>query len=280
MSPHRRLLILGTGTGVGKTFASSSLVRSLRAEGKRVLALKPIESGIDPSDPASFAQSDAAQLSAASGIEAGHCYALRAPISPHLAAAREDVSLNQERIVRWVEEQESRAESIDYTVIETAGGVFSPLSATLTNFDLALALSASGPAPSPSSPEGSTSTWESSSGSPSTRSISKESSSTQLRTRANALWFLLAPDSLGVLHDVSATLLACSALGRVPDMLVLSQAREPDASTGHNLTEIQDLVFPRLDRAAPRARVVPLVDRHEPRADDWAREMFTHFHTR
>jgi dethiobiotin synthetase len=53
-----------------------------------------------------------------------------------------------------------------------------------------------------------------------------------------ALWILVAPDSLGVLHDVSATL---RALPRLPDAVVLSAARAPDASSGTNARELEAL---------------------------------------
>ena len=86
----------------------------------------------------------------------------------------------------------------EWSVVETAGGVFSPLSPTATNFDLALALEP-------------------------------------------AIWVLVAPDALGVLHDLSATLQAMRARGRTPDHVVLSGAREPDSSTGSNAAELEAL---------------------------------------
>ena len=88
--------------------------------------------------------------------------------------------------------------SVAWTVIESAGGVFSPLAIGLTNFELALAL---GP----------------------------------------ATWVLVGADSLGVLHDVSATMQAMRARGRQPDHVVLSAARERDASTGRNAAELAAL---------------------------------------
>jgi dethiobiotin synthetase len=56
-----------------------------------------------------------------------------------------------------------------------------------------------------------------------------------------ATWILVAPDALGVLHDVTATLGALAALRRIPDHVVLSAAREPDASTGSNAAELAAL---------------------------------------
>src|SRR5262249_40354660 len=53
-----------------------------------------------------------------------------------------------------------------------------------------------------------------------------------------AAWLLVAPDSLGVLHDLTATLRAARSLGRVPDAIALCRARPPDASTGTNAEEV------------------------------------------
>jgi dethiobiotin synthetase len=53
-----------------------------------------------------------------------------------------------------------------------------------------------------------------------------------------AIWVLVAPDRLGVLHDVLATLGAMAHLGRTPDWIVLSAPAQADASTGHNLAEL------------------------------------------
>jgi hypothetical protein len=48
----------------------------------------------------------------------------------------------------------------------------------------------------------------------------------------------VAPDALGVLHDVRASLEAARARGRAPDELVLSAARPADQSTGTNGDEL------------------------------------------
>ena len=83
-------------------------------------------------------------------------------------------------------------------MIETAGGVFSPLTEHLTNFDLAHCV-------------------------------------------GNARWILVAPDRLGVLHEVVSTLHAMRSLGRAPDWLVLNAPPIPDASTGTNAAELRRL---------------------------------------
>ena len=203
-----RVVILGCGTEVGKTRVSVALLRELARLGLPALGLKPVESGIAPSElqqpPAS---SDAHALALAGSLRPLRpypIYAFRDPISPHLAARVSGVRIELSSAVAWVEQMESdvtplvASDSTIWSVVETAGGVFSPLSATAVNFDLGLALDP-------------------------------------------AVWVLVAADALGVLHEVSATLQAMRARGRVPDHVVLSGARPADASTGSNAAELSAL---------------------------------------
>lgn len=181
-----RVVILGTGTDVGKTYVTAAIARGL-AQRTSVLALKPIESGAPPG-----VAGDAGTIAAA----ADHPPALSQwrflrPVSPHLAARENGVVIPIPDVASWVAEQE-RQGSRAVTLVELAGGVFSPLAPGATNADLALALDP-------------------------------------------ALWILVAPDALGVLHDVTATL---RALPRRPDAVVLSSSRAPDASTGSNGPEL------------------------------------------
>jgi dethiobiotin synthetase len=209
-----RVVILGTGTDVGKTFVTARLAAAL-ASSRRVLALKPIESGVAPGE-----SGDAGRIAAA----AGHAPALSPwrfgrPVSPHLAARDRAQAIQLAEVAGWVCEQE-QAQRPDITLIETAGGVLSPLGPGLTNLSLAEAL---GP----------------------------------------ASWLLVAPDSLGVLHDLSATL---RVLPRVPEAVVLSCARPADASTGSNAAELERLGISEIaavfgpnggDSSALAARLVP-----------------------
>jgi len=184
-----RVVILGTGTDVGKTYVTACLARGLRERGS-VLALKPIESGVGAG-----ATGDAGTIASA----AGHAPLLSPwrfprPVSPHLGAREQSVTLDVAEVAAWVAAQEANA-SAAVSLIELAGGAFSPLGPGVTNVDLALALQP-------------------------------------------ALWLLVAPDALGVLHDVAATL---RALPRAPNAVLLSGARPPDQSTGTNAEELSRL---------------------------------------
>ena len=52
------------------------------------------------------------------------------------------------------------------------------------------------------------------------------------------IWFV-APDRLGVLHDVTATVRAASTVGLAVHHIVLSAPAVPDASTGTNAGELR-----------------------------------------
>jgi dethiobiotin synthetase len=211
-----RIVVLGTGTGVGKTYVGAALARALREAGSSVQALKPIETGFEPQPSGEpLAGTDAFTLERAASIlgrptRPHPLYAFREPISPHLAARRCGRIISVPEIRDWANSAlRDNASLATIQILETAGGVFSPLSAEATNADLAAAL---GP----------------------------------------ARLLLVAPDRLGVLHDLRATLTALTTRAQTPDWLVLSTPDMPDASTGTNAGEIEALGMPAPVAICPR----------------------------
>lgn len=214
-----RVVILGTGTAVGKTYVAAALSRALRDSTKgSVLAVKPIETGVSTG----IVATDARRLERAAGAKppAPHpLFAFREPVSPHLAARNESRAISLPKLLKWIERAEQSQQALHDTairwlIVETAGGAWSPLSSRLTNVDLALALEP-------------------------------------------AIWILVASDSLGVIHDVSATLRALEHAARRPDYVVLSAARKPDASTGTNANELTRLRIVRPAATLVRGRSSP-----------------------
>ncbi len=124
-----RIVLLGTGTGVGKTHVGCSVGAALRADGVEVVALKPVESGVEGQE------TDAGRLAAAAGRGARPLYAFGEAVSPHLAARRAGRRVALEAVVRWVEGLGGAV-----TLVETAGGALSPLSEETVQADVALAL--------------------------------------------------------------------------------------------------------------------------------------------
>lgn len=198
-----RIIVLGTGTAVGKTWIATSLTRALRSAGAAAVGLKPIETGVDAGDE----DSDGAKLARESSlVPLPPPFVFRDPVSPHLAARNAERVITLDAVTDYVAIHERRLENevtshvTSFVVVECAGGCFSPLGLGTTNESLARALEPS-------------------------------------------VWILVAPDALGVLHDVSATLGALGARGRMPDYVVLSASRDPDASTGTNARELASLAI-------------------------------------
>jgi dethiobiotin synthetase len=136
-----RLFITATGTDIGKTFLTCQMARALRHKGKKVRVLKPVTSGFDPADD----KSDIALLLKAVGlpftesnIRATSLYRFRAPLSPDMAARREDVSIDFGALKDFCE----RKTDADITLIEGVGGVMSPVAEDKTVLDLIRALKA------------------------------------------------------------------------------------------------------------------------------------------
>lgn len=130
--------IAGVGTDIGKTWVAASLIRALLRRGTAVDAFKPVISGYDPATPA---DSDAGVLLAALGrpitaetIEAMSPFRYAAPMSPPLAAAREDKTIDFEQVAAACRARMAAADAL--LLIETAGGLMSPLSDDTTMLDL------------------------------------------------------------------------------------------------------------------------------------------------
>ena len=128
----RALLITGTDTGVGKTFVACALATALRARGRRVAVMKPIETGVEREPE------DALRLRAAAGDPApldDICpYRLRAPLAPAVAASLEGVAIDLERIAGLVTR---RAADADVLLVEGAGGLLVPIAGRTTYLELA-----------------------------------------------------------------------------------------------------------------------------------------------
>jgi dethiobiotin synthetase len=127
-----RIAVVGTGTDVGKTHLSVALLHALTHLGVSAVGLKPVESGLGD-DQSGGGTSDTARLAAAGMFHVKHPapYRFPDPVSPHLAARRVGIEIAPDRILDWV-----AACAAPWTVVETAGGLLSPLGLSFTNLDL------------------------------------------------------------------------------------------------------------------------------------------------
>jgi dethiobiotin synthetase len=134
--------VTSTGTDIGKTFVTAGLIRYLRESNQRVAALKPVVSGYDSSV---VQTSDPAVLLSALGlpvtadeVDRIAPWRFRAPLSPDLAAAREDRRIDFDQLVSF--SRSAINASTGLLFIEGVGGIMVPLDGQRTVLDWMTAL--------------------------------------------------------------------------------------------------------------------------------------------
>ncbi len=134
--------ITATGTDVGKTYVASCLIRHWRAAGRQVAALKPVASGFDL---AAIETSDTGVLLTALGrpirpseIDRVSPWRFKAPLSPDMAAERENLRIDFDAVVKH--SRDAIASAQDILLIEGIGGVMVPLTDKHTVLDWMAAL--------------------------------------------------------------------------------------------------------------------------------------------
>jgi dethiobiotin synthetase len=133
--------VTGTGTDIGKTFVTAALIREFRRRGRNVTALKPVASGFDP---ARAAESDPGVLLAAldeaptsEALDRIAPWRLKAPLSPDMAARRENRAID---FATLIEHSRAAAARADVALIEGIGGIMVPLDERRTVLDWMTAL--------------------------------------------------------------------------------------------------------------------------------------------
>ncbi len=136
------IFITATGTDVGKTFVTASLIRHFRHMGRVVEAIKPVVSGFDP---AQAAASDPGVLLNALGlavtaetVKQVSPWRFRAPLSPDLAATREGKRIDVDQVIAFC--RNAVEQRRDILLIEGVGGIMVPLDEQRTILDVMMAL--------------------------------------------------------------------------------------------------------------------------------------------
>ena len=130
----RGVFITATDTGVGKTLVASALVSYLIQRGIDVGVMKPVETGISRSRKL---QSDGARLQRAAGSHDSMTdvcpYAFQLPVAPLSAAEAEGIAIRITTIMRAFHTLQQKHALM---VIEGAGGIYTPVTKTLSLLDL------------------------------------------------------------------------------------------------------------------------------------------------
>jgi len=132
---NNKIFISGTNTDVGKTFITVNIIKLLQSKGYLVNPYKPVETGckkrlsrLVPSDSSLFHKAIEERVS----LDKINPYRFIQPISPATA-----IKLSNKRIT--ISNYLSKFKSLprcDFSVIEGAGGLFSPLALDGFNIDL------------------------------------------------------------------------------------------------------------------------------------------------
>jgi dethiobiotin synthetase len=140
MTAPLSLFVTGTDTEIGKTLVSAALLYGFTKLGLRAAAMKPIAAGAFERD-GEWHNEDADQLDAAASVALPPSirtpFMLKEAAAPHIAAARENVSLD---IARIVEAHQFAVQQADVVVVEGVGGFRVPLTDVHDTADLAFAL--------------------------------------------------------------------------------------------------------------------------------------------
>jgi dethiobiotin synthetase len=129
----RGLFVTGTGTGVGKTVLSATLLAAMAAAGEPVRAHKPVVTGLD--EPPGEWPPDHELLAAAAGMAPEEVAPLRygPAVSPHLAAELAERRLDPAQLLAATR----AAGQVHTLVVEGVGGLLVPLAERYTVRDLA-----------------------------------------------------------------------------------------------------------------------------------------------
>lgn len=132
------LFVTGTDTDVGKTFACALLARAWAVQGHRVKVQKWVSTGgVRSADIAFLERFLGRGEEAVAGSDVSP-YCLSFSASPHLAAEREGVRIEKQRLI---ESTRALVADCDLLLIEGVGGVLVPLRRDLLLADFAAELS-------------------------------------------------------------------------------------------------------------------------------------------
>lgn len=137
----KALCIIGTGTDVGKTFITSALAKAASDENKKVLIIKPVQTGCAINANGEYTAPDIdTYLQVAPKVEACALELFKPACSPHLAAHMAGRTLLVSTLTQAIHSKIACSEA-DLVLIETAGGLFTPLNENETFADLLSQLS-------------------------------------------------------------------------------------------------------------------------------------------
>jgi dethiobiotin synthetase len=137
-----KIFITGTDTEIGKTHISCHMLRNWNDQGLQTIGLKPVASGCEWIE-GHYINRDAHILQKTASVRLSYKqvnpYCFKLPVSPHIAAQKENVKLSIHDICTHI--QKVTDISHDRLIVEGVGGLMVPLNNTELQLDLIKALS-------------------------------------------------------------------------------------------------------------------------------------------
>lgn len=126
----------GSDTDVGKTYTTSKLIQTLQNQGLKALAIKPIETGVNPiALDSTLHLQDAQRLFPQLTLDSINLYSFPLPASPFVADPLGEIEC--EKIFSHISSFEGM---LDILIVEGAGGLFVPIKRDYYMIDFALEL--------------------------------------------------------------------------------------------------------------------------------------------
>lgn len=136
--------VTGTDTDIGKTLVSAALLHKAHQNGQSSFGLKPVAAGCELNPDDTWQNEDALLLRQYSSVQFDYSrhnpIALKAAIAPHIAAEYEQQSLTVESLVNACDFGLNT--TVDFRLVEGAGGWLVPLNDIETLADFATAIQA------------------------------------------------------------------------------------------------------------------------------------------
>jgi dethiobiotin synthetase len=133
----QKFFITSTGTGIGKTYVATALIRAARSRNLSVAATKPVISGFDKRE---IEASDTGKILAALGeaptgeaVSRISPWRFSAPLAPGMAARMEGKTLDCDALFSFC--SKVLQQEVDLCLIEGVGGVMVPLDERKTVLD-------------------------------------------------------------------------------------------------------------------------------------------------
>ena len=128
----KKFFITGTGTGIGKTYITSVILKNTLSR-KKIIGIKPIAAGFSQD---SINEDVQTLLDCQASINDHHkinFYALKKAVSPHIGTEEEGIQIDFNLIKQKINDL---GNEYDHILIEGVGGLLSPVDQSRTNLDL------------------------------------------------------------------------------------------------------------------------------------------------